>query len=159
MPVKHRIWLRAVSRLVDDHPYEAALVAQHALTVNADYREHPDWQAFFDTIEGLRRAALARAGAGAAATLENDYRFVNIADRLSLIFCNGWRERFDHGQLEIQLTGATLGVRPDPFGGLRVPLRVMARRLPARAYGSSAELRATIDDAPIEPVEGEATGG
>ena len=96
VPVKHRIWLRAVSRLADDHPYEAALVAQHALTVNADYREHPDWQAFFDTIEGLRRAALARAGAGAAATLENDYRFVNIADRLSLIFCNGWRERFDH---------------------------------------------------------------
>src|SRR6476660_3782455 len=132
VPVKHRIWPRAVRRLAGDHPYEAALVAQHALTVHADYRDRPDWQAFFDTIEGLRGEALARAGTGAAATLDDGYRFVNIADRLSLIFCSGWRERFGDRQLQIQLTGATLIVKPDPFGGLSVPLRVMARRLPAR---------------------------
>jgi hypothetical protein len=156
---KHRIWPRAVSRLANDHPYEAALVAQHALTVHADYRERPGWQTFFDTIDGLRGALLTRAGAAAATTLEGDYRFVNIADRLSLIFCNGWRERFDDRQLRIQLTGTTLVVTPDPFGGVRVPMRVIARRLPGRSYGSSADLRASLDEAPIELVEGEATGG
>jgi hypothetical protein len=157
--VKHRIWPRAVSRLAGDRPYEAALVAQHALTVHADYRHRPDWQTFFDTIEGLRGVLLTRAGEAAATTIDPDYCFVNIADRLSLIFCNGWRERFDHHELQIQLRGQTLAVTPDPFGGGRVPLRVMARRLPIRTYGSSADLRAALDDAPMELIEGEAAGG
>src|SRR5262249_45008050 len=147
--VKHRIWPRAVGRLAGEHPYDAALVAQHALTVHADYRQRAEWQTFFDALEGLRGALLARAGAAAAATLDADYRFVNIADRLSLIFCNGWRERFDHRELRIQLEGSTLVITPDPFGGRRVPLRVMARRLPFRTYGSSADLRAALDNAPI----------
>jgi len=158
IPIKHRIWPRAVSRLASDRPYEAALVAQHALTVHADYRQRPEWQPFFDTIDGLRGALLARAGAAAAQTLDADYAFVNIADRLSLVFCNGWRERFDHHHLRIELAGTTLTVTPDPFGGDRVRLRVMARRLPVRAYGSSAALRAALDDAPIELVDGEAAG-
>jgi len=157
--VKHRIWPRAVSRLAGEHPYEAALVAEHALTVHADYRQRAGWQTFFDTLEGLRGALLTRAGAAAAATLEADYRLVNVADRLSLIFCNGWRERFDHREHRIQLDGSTLVITPDPFGGRRVPLRVLARRLPVRSYGSTADLRAALDEAPIELVEGAAAGG
>ena len=159
IPVKHRIWPRAVSRLAADRPYEAALVAQHALTVHADYRQRPEWQTFFDMIDGLRGALLARAGPAAAETLDADYALVNIADRLSLIFCNGWRDRFDHRHLRIQLVGSTLTVTPDPFAGDRVRLRLMARRLPVRAFGSSAELRAALDAAPTELVDGEAAGG
>lgn len=156
--VKHRIWPRAVGRLAADHPYEATLVAQHALTVYGDHRDEPDWASFFETLEAQRAALLTRCGPPATTTVDDDYAFVNMGDRLSLIFCNDWREAVAHRRHKIVLIGTTLHVRPDPFDGARVPLRVLARRLPRHPYASSADLRAALDDAPIEFVEGEAIG-
>jgi hypothetical protein len=156
--VKQRIWPRAVSRLAGDHPYEAGLIAQHAVTVNGDHRVNPAWSSFFETLDAQRAALLMRSGPAAAATIDADYAFVNIADRLSLIFCNGWRDPFEHRGRRIVLTETTLRITPDPFGGARVPLRILARRLPVHAYASSADLRAALDDAPIEMLEGEARG-
>jgi hypothetical protein len=157
--VKHRIWPRAVGRLAADHPYEAALVAQHALTVNGDHRQEPTWRSFFETLDIQRDALLERCDATASATLAADYAFVNMGDLLSLIFCNGWREpfvRFDH---RFRFEGSTLRIAPDPFDGVRLPLRVLARRLPARAFASNADLRAALDDGAVEFLEGEAVGG
>jgi Protein of unknown function (DUF3891) len=156
--VKQRIWPRAVSRLASDHPYEAALVAQHAVTVNGDHRVNPDWSSFFETLDAQRAALLMRSGPAAAATIDADYAFVNIADRLSLIFCNGWREPFEHRGRRLVLTETMLRITPDPFDGAHVPLRVLARRLPVHVYASNADLRAALDEAPIEMLEGEALG-
>jgi hypothetical protein len=156
--VKQRIWPRAVSRLAGDHPYEAALIAHHAVTVNGDHRVKPDWSSFFETLDAQRAALLTRSGPTAVASIDADYAFVNIADRLSLIFCNGWRDPFEHRGRRIVLADTTLRITPDPFDGAGVPLRILARRLPVHSYASNADLRAALDDAPIEMVEGEALG-
>lgn len=157
-PIKHRIWPRAVSRIGERRPYEAALVAQHALSIHGQQRTDPIWSPFFRHIERLRDEMLVRCDADARSTLDADYRFVQTGDQLSLVFCNGWRTPFPRTGGGILLNGTTLEVTPDPFDGGRVPLRVRARRVPARSYASAADLRAVLDAAPLVIIEGEAAG-
>jgi hypothetical protein len=154
--VKHRLWPRAVARAGRRNAYEAALVAQHALTVHAQHRGNPEWQPFFD---GLEQARTTWLGGPADAAFERDYRFVRTGDLLSLVFCNGWTEPHDlPGGGRVVLEDATLRISFDSFAGARVPLRILARKLPARTYGSAADLRAALDAAPVEAVEGWAIG-
>lgn len=157
-PVKHRIWPRAVSRTGEKHPYVAALIAQHALSIHGQQRNDPIWSPFFLHLERLRDEMLARCEAEARATLEPDYRFLQVGDQLSLVFCNGWRNPFPRAGGRMLLRGTTLEISPDPFEGTRVPLRVRARRVLARSYASGAELRAALDAARLVLIEGEAAG-
>lgn len=156
--VKHGIWPRAVDRIGRNRPYEAALIAQHALTVHGQQRTDPAWRTFFDVMDERLGALLRRSAADSPTTLAADYRFVQAADQLSLIFCNGWRTPFPrHGGRAI-LNGTTLELTPDPFGGVRVPMHVQARRVPLRAYSSAADLRAAFDSAPLVTLDGVAIG-
>ena len=157
-PVKHRIWPRAISRLGEGRPYEAALVATHALTIHGQQRSDAVWSPFFRHVERLRDEMLGHCDAGARATLDADYRFVQAGDQLSLVFCNGWRNPFPRPGGRIRLHGSTLELSPDPFDGARVPLRVGARRVLARSYASAADLRAALDAARLVMVEGDAAG-
>jgi DNA-binding response OmpR family regulator len=114
--VKHRIWPRAVSRLGHRHPYEAALIAQHALTVHAQHRADGSWRPFFDAMERLRTTML---GEPAGDAFERDYHFVRTGDLLSLVFCNGGRIRTFPWRRSHDTQGATLEISPDPFAGAR----------------------------------------
>ena len=156
--VKHGIWPRAVDRVGRSHPYAAALIAQHALTVHGQQRTDPVWRAFFEAMDARRDALVERAGGDAGATLGADYRFVQAGDQLSLIFCNGWRTPFPRVGGRMIFDGHTLELSPDPFGGAWVPMRVQARRVPARSYASAADLRAAVGAAPVVMLEGESVG-
>ena len=94
------------------------------------------------------RHSSRRAAQDAVAGLDEDYRFVRMADILSLIFCKGWRQPFDHDGRHISVDANVLTVTPEPFGGARIPLRLAARRIPRRAYASDEDLRSTIAAAP-----------
>ena len=157
--VKHRIWPRAAGRLAESRsPYIAALIAQHALTVHAPLRQDPAWRLFFTTMERTRDTLLSRATAQEAAGALDDYPFVRIGDQLSLIFCNGWTTPMAGLGYRAILKGITLEITPDPFEGRRVPLRIDARRVPARTYNSAADLREAHASAPRVALEGEAVG-
>ncbi len=156
--VKRRLWPRALERVARTDPYVAALVAQHALTVNAPARQEDGWPAFFDVMTRARDAKLARVPRVNVVDLEGDYPFVRIGDHLSLIFCNGWREPLSGAGYRAILKGATLEISPDPFGGATVPLSVPARSIPARRYRSAADLRQAFAAAPVRPLEGQAVG-
>lgn len=156
--VRHRIWPRAVDRLAEEDPYAAALVAQHAMTVYGHFESDLAWFPFFETMQARSVAQLERSPAGAAEHILADYRFVHAADRISLAFCTGWSQPLESYGRRIILRHDTVEVSPDPFAGARVPLRILARRLPIREYASAADLRAALDDAPVEVIEGEAGG-
>lgn len=167
VPVKHRIWPRAAARLANTNAYAAALVAHHAIAVHNQHRADPVWRGFLDTMAGIQADLLARSrqmGMGdpepddLEATLLEDYRFVQAGDQLSLIFCNAWTAPFQRLGGRAILKGTTLEVEPDPFDGVPIPLRVRARRIPARAFASAADLRAAFDAAPVVQIEGQATG-
>jgi hypothetical protein len=150
--VKSRVWPRCLDRL-DASPYVAALVAQHALTVYRDNRGTPDWQPFCHETARRRAALLARCDARATETIDADYRFVRMADILSLIFCKGWRQPYDHDGYHIAVIAEELRVTPNPFAGARVPIKVAARRIARRRYESETDLRETIAGAPVEFLE------
>jgi Protein of unknown function (DUF3891) len=156
--VKLRIWPRATERLASRSPYVAALVAQHALTVHAPLRQDRAWQQFFATMERARDTQLSRAAADEAAGALDDYPFVRIGDQLSLIFCNGWTTPMSGLGYRAILRDITLEITPDPFEGRRVPLRVDARWVAARTFGSAADFRDAYASAPVIPLEGEAAG-
>jgi hypothetical protein len=156
--VKHRIWPRATERLAAASPYVAALVAEHALTVHAPLRQDPSWRRFFAGMERTRDALLARATPEEAAAAGDDYRFVRIGDQLSLVFCNGWTTPMSGTGYRAILSGVTLEISPDPFGGIRIPMRVEARSLPARSYASAADVRAAYAAAAPLWLEGQAVG-
>jgi hypothetical protein len=156
--VKHRIWRRAVARLAPGDPYVAALVAQHALTVHAPLRADAAWRGFFETMARARDAELSRAAHGGGAAFLDDYAFVRTGDLLSLIFCNGWTAPMGGPGYRAILRGITLEVAPDPFGGIRVPLRVEARLVPARPYRSRSDLQQAYAAAPVRPIGGDAIG-
>jgi hypothetical protein len=156
--VRHRIWPRAVDRLATEDTYAAALVAQHALTVYGHFASDLAWTPFFDTMRERCATLLTRCAPGSAEHLRADYRFVHAADRISLAFCTGWPQALESYGRQIILKQDTVEVSPDPFAGARVPLRIRARRLPVREYASAADLRAALDDAPVEIMEGEAGG-
>ena len=155
--VRQRIWPRAVERMAARDAYAAALIAQHAMAVYSASRSDEGWQQFFDDL-CRRRDRLAEGAGISLDTLESDYRFVNAADRISLAFCTGWTTTLESGGRQIILAGNTVEVRPDPFAGARVPLRVRARRLTQPSYASSADLRAALDAAEPELLEGFAIG-
>jgi hypothetical protein len=156
--VKQRIWPRAAARLADADPYAAALVAQHALALHGQQRADPAWRTFLATMERVKSDLLRRCDPSTTETLAADYIFVQRADQLSLIFCNAWTAPFPLPGGRAILNGTTLTIAPDPFDGTRIPLRVPARRLPARTFDSPSTLRRALDAAPVEHLDGDAVG-
>jgi hypothetical protein len=155
--VKQRIWPRAADRWAARSPYVAALIAQHALTVYGTLAQDPAWSSFFRLMTRTRDELIARSGIGPQ-DLASDYPFVRTGDQLSLIFCNGWTAPLTGIGYKAILSGITLQITPDPFAGVRVPIEVTARSLPATRYGSAADLRAALEAAPTVRLAGEAVG-
>jgi hypothetical protein len=158
--LRQGVWPRALDRLAPEDPYVAALVAQHALTVYRRYARDPDWRDFFRLME-RRRDDLFASAAPADVNLDTflqDYVIVGLGDLFSLIFCNGWPEPYLMESYQAILHGDRLQIAPDPFDGASVPLEVEARRIPARAYASDADLRATLAEAPTVRLTGVAVG-
>lgn len=145
------VWPRGIANLAHD-PWAAALVAQHALTVYDRYRKDAAWDRFFAGIEQTRNELLARTPLTLEQLVE-DYAFVRIGDLISLIFCTGWDEE-SFGAWTFRRTGDRVSVSPSPFGGAELPIAIVAREIPDRAYASDSDLRATLRAAPPVTLQG-----
>lgn len=159
--VKHELWPRGILRAAESDPRAGALIAQHAVTVYAYRATEPEWQPFFGPITALRDDLLEQIGAAhgtAREAFDREYRCVRLGDLFSLQFCNGWTTPQDAYGYRAELRGSSLVISPDPFDGSSVPLRVMARRVPARRYASDADLRRELAASIPEFLEGEAGG-
>jgi Protein of unknown function (DUF3891) len=159
--VKHELWLRGIARAAKTNLRAGALVAEHALTVYSYRRGTSEWESFFASVSALRDDLLAALGISSGesrATFERQYRCVQLGDAFSLHFCNGWNGSDTTLEYQATLQGASLLVSPDPFGGVTVPLRVLGRRLPKRAYRDDGDLRDAVAAATPLVVEGKAQG-
>jgi hypothetical protein len=155
--VKQEVWPTAIDHVRQTSPYAAALIAEHALFVYQANRVKPEWRDFFETLERRRTSLLTDAGVSRE-DLADDYRFVGLADLLSLAFCNGWhepRERLGH---TVRCAGDEVIVSPALIGPTLVPLAVSGRRVADKRYASLGELRAALKATPIERLTGHARG-
>ena len=162
LAVRQSVWPRGVERVLRRFgPYEAALVAQHPLTVYERHRGEKDWSTFLSAMEDLRDSHLALARAVPPRSSEaflGDYAIVSLGDLLSLVFCNGWTGPFEGWGYRIRLRGLRLTVSPDPFEGAVIPLSVHGRLVQSRPFDSDDDLRDEYERAPRVRVEGEAVG-
>jgi hypothetical protein len=159
--VRQAVWPRAVDTLRDT-PYEAALVAQHALTIYRRYEGQPSYEAFFRQVARERDALFQRCQdtlpGGSLGSFMQAYAWLSIADLLSLIVCHGWSDRFDADHYQAVLHGDVLRLDPDPFGGQDVPFRIAGRRIARRRYESDDDVRDAYAAAPVVWTTGTLTG-
>lgn len=145
--LKQTIWPKAIQRLETTRPYVAALIAQHALTINGHHRGAASWDRFFRNIERIRDRLLGSDHgdvSGPMMTLVTDYRYLYLGDFLSLIFCNGWTDSFAERGYGMVLHDHDLRVTPDPFGGGTLDVEVEGRAIPNRVYTSDTDLRIEV---------------
>jgi len=156
LAVRHRVWPRAIQRL-SQHPWPAALVAEHAVVVYDRFRVEDGWASFFSGMEAARDQMIGVSGL-TSSELSADYVFVRLGDLISLLFCMGVSQPQHIGEWSVQLTGDHVLVSPDPFGGQSIPIEVRARAIPDRTFESDDDLRATVHAAHEVVVKGIVSG-
>ncbi len=158
-PLRRAVWPRVVGEL-QDTPYAAALVAEHALVAYRRLRSDPDWAEFFEQMTGLRDRYLHASGAGSLDQLQRDYAFVRLGDIASLSFCGvDMTELGAEFGYTLRLEGTRLTFTPDPFDGQVVPLEVPYRERPGRVFASADEARRAWESAEVRMLSGVAAGG
>ena len=156
VPVRQSVWPRAVGRLEDD-PWAAALVAEHAVVVYDRFRPDEEWSRFFADMEAMRDRLIAAAGLELA-DLRSDYRFVRLGDLVSLTFCAGWAEPQHCYDWSVQLHGSRIVADPDPFAGAEIPFQISARELAAGRFEYVEEFGAALRRAAVVSLHGLASG-
>lgn len=144
LPREERIelWQRGTARYAGTHPYAALLITRHAIQLHQTRRGLGEWQPFLDYLDELHRGLSAGSPPEAE---EDDYRWLDLADLLSLGVCNGWREPFGrHGFQAVfgdrcDRCDGTLRLDPFPLAGATA-FRIPCRHIPRRAWRGDADL-------------------
>jgi hypothetical protein len=142
LPARERIevWERGVCRFAAERPYASLLIARHALNLFGGRRGEEGWGRLLDFLEDFERDLLEETGVEPE-TLEEDYRWIDLADQISLAACARWRELTRRHGVRIVPAPAdgAVGLDPFPLAGATT-FRVACRRIPARTYRGDADL-------------------
>ena len=136
------IWRRGIERHRRDRPYAAALILEHARQLHRSQADSPGWDDFLSEVEELRSELLVDAEMDDE-TVQADYRWLHMADLLSLTACAGWAEPFERWGQSGRLEGETLRLFPFPFAG-STAFSVPCRLLPKATFQSDAELATAL---------------
>ncbi len=149
------IWRRGTRRYLERDPYAALLIVRHAIHLHRSRLRQPEWSDLFAQWYELE-AELMEATGAAAATVAQDYRWVELTDLLSLAACNRWRRELEcHGWRASVTTsgdgdilaGNTLVIDPFPLAGATT-FRISCRVIPDRRYAGDADLGVELAIAP-----------
>ncbi len=132
------IWERGTSRYAAARPYAALLITRHALNLFQNRRDEEGWASFVAFLTDLEQSLLEETGAPRD-ELEADYRFLDLADQISLAACNGWREPVERYGRRIVPGDGGVRLAPFPLAGATT-FRVPCRRIPQRPYRGDADL-------------------
>jgi Protein of unknown function (DUF3891) len=132
------IWERGTARYSGEHPYAALLVTRHALVLHRDRRGQEAWEPFLAYLSELERGLAEEAGV-LEEEVASDYRFLDLADLISLAACNRWKEPFERHGVRGEVRGNTVHLDPFPLAGATT-FAVPCRRIPNRPYRGDADL-------------------
>jgi hypothetical protein len=153
LPREERIelWERGVSRYAGERPYAALLITHHARQLHQGRRGQEEWKSFLERLDERERELLEAAGASEE-EVGADYCWLDVADQLSLVACNRWREPFERRGIRGRLEGDTaldildvldvpdvLRLDPFPLAGATT-FRIPCRAIPDRRYRGDADL-------------------
>ena len=132
------VWERGTERFVTEHPYSALLITHHALTLHRHERQEPGWVELLDRLEESREEFEERA-AVTAAQVDQDYRFLELADALSLAVCNRWSQPVERPGVRGIFREGHLHLDPYPLAGA-TSFEIPFRQIPDRPYIGDADL-------------------
>ena len=145
------IWQRGMLRFADRQPYAALLIAEHAEFIHQPLSD--DWQNLFRQIEPLRREWLDRAAVDRAEILV-DYRYLQLADALSLAYCARQTGLWKGHSVTALVEGSVLHLEPFPLAGtttFQIPIRAIPNRpYPTDYQVGSALARARWDQLAVK---------
>jgi hypothetical protein len=136
-PERIEIWQRGTARFAGERPWAALLIVKHAIRLHQE-RSGEEWREFRGYLDELYRG-LAEATGASEEQAEADYRWLDLADLISLAACNGWREPFGRHGVQGRLAGETLHLDPFPLAGATA-YRIPCRHIQARPYRGDADL-------------------
>lgn len=143
------IWRRGVLR--HRRPYPALLILEHALRLHAEQRGQPEWLDFFAELDQLREQLLAESGTSEPEVQEG-YRWLELADALSLLACRRQDQELVRGALRARSNGSELALDPFPLAGATT-FPLPCRRVPDRPYASDADFGLALARARWEATE------
>lgn len=132
------LWERGVSRYAGEHPDAALLIVRHAINLHESRRGQAGWDDFMGLLDELRENLLETTGMPEE-QLEEDYRWLDLADLLSLTACSRRPAAVERYGFRALLDDETLRLDPFPLAGATA-FRVPCRRIPARPYRGHADL-------------------
>lgn len=140
LPREERIelWERGVSRFAGEHPYAALLIVRHAINLHESRRGQEGWDGFLEFLDELRQGLLETTGVPVE-ELEADYRWLDLADLLSLTACRRGPATVERYGFRARLEEGTLRLDPFPLAGATA-FRVPCRRIAARPCRGDADL-------------------
>ena len=141
-PLRLEVWERGTLRYVPSDPYVALLATEHALTLFADQRDADGWRELLVRLAEQRSELVSRCGL-TADELAADYRWLDLADRLSLAVCNGWREPCARHGFAGELAEDGLALSPFPLAGATT-FEVPCRWIDARRYAGDGDLAVAL---------------
>ncbi len=136
--VRFEIWRLGTRRFAREHPYPALLITRHALALHQAHQGDEEWREFLDELAALF-AELVEASGARAEDLAADYRYLDLADVLSLMVSNRWTAPLERRGTRARLAGQRLELAPFPLAGTTT-FRIPCRRIPDRRYLGDADL-------------------
>lgn len=135
---RRELWLRGALRYADERPGAAALITRHGIGLHEDRRAARAWTEFFTTLEERLEELLERAGYDAA-DLESDYRWLRLADALSLDACGALGGGSGTETTRVERRDLDLTLDPFPLAGATT-FDIPCRHIPNRRYDSDTDL-------------------
>lgn len=141
------IWNRGVERRVNNDPEAAVYVVRHALELHRGYKptdaSSVDWDEALTRWQSLEDELRERTHL-AEDDLAADYRFLFIADTVSLAACLRWSEPVERRGTTMRVEpvndlSVTLSLEPFPLAG-STSFKMRCRIVPDRTFTSDTDL-------------------
>lgn len=132
------IWRLGIEGNAARDPYRGLLVAMHALALHGARLSEPGWEAFLDEVRE-RRDELAVAASIALDEAEHEYRFLHLADLVSLMACCRWSGPVERLGTRLAGSGRTVTLDPFPLAGATT-FRLRCRSLRAHPFERDSAL-------------------
>jgi hypothetical protein len=141
-PQRVEVWRRGAARYRESDAYTALLTGEHALALLGGRAGDERWDPLLADLVEQRETLLDRCNLEPPALLA-DYRFLDLADRLSLLVCTGAREPLERLGIRAWMRDGELVLDPFPLAGATT-FALSCRHVPDRRYDGDADLGVTL---------------
>jgi hypothetical protein len=144
VPRRQELWRRGVERFRGTEPRASALILAHAINLHREREE----EGFPELVAAWReeQESLFDEEDIDGREIEEEYRWLDLADQLSLALSSRWQRSFEAYGFRIECSGDQLTLDPFPLAGA-TRFEISCRRIPRRTYRGDGDLAVELASA------------